>query len=559
MTQSSVVLGIIGSEQVAAGGNGFAPARIVGPSPALQEFRYGERSLPVIDAAASGRGLFNADLENGVVRRVPLVAMVAGLPLLSMPLEALRVAAGEPFFGLTTDASKRLQVVIGDLAIPAQADGSLFVHYAGHSPARYLSAIDVLEGRDDPDLIAGRIVLVGVIGEGLVDQQLIPNGERVPGVEIHAEVLENIFDGALLYRPAFARAVEMIGFLALAFVAVLFVPRLPAPRSALLYLMSIALLIGAALAAYARQQLLFDPLTPAVGLTLVYATLILATMMVIEIERRRLAERLAIERIAAARTAGELEAARRIQTGMLPLPETVLGGENRVAVFAHMRPAREVGGDLYDFFYLQDRRLFLVIGDVAGKGVAAALFMAVSKALTKSSGLRGHIELQRLMSELNRELSRDNPDDLFVTLLALALDLDSGRLEYCNAGHEPLLLMRSDGSVLTLDDGGGPPLCVLESAAYTSAEVQLQRGEWLAMVSDGITEAMSAAGTLFGRNALSAQLQSAQLSHGELAGRARHVLEQVAEFESGVDSTDDQTLVLLRWLGPAQAQDPLNN
>ncbi len=553
LSRSPVVLGVVGNDKSGSEGEGFAPARIVGAAPRLDTFLKGERSLPEIDGAAAGRGIFNAPLDNGVVRRVPLVATVAGYPLLSMPLECLRVAAGEPVFSLVSEPSAPLKIVIGDLALPTQPDGSAFVHYAGHDSNRYVSAVDVLEGRDDPDLIAGRIALVGVVGEGLVDYQLTPNGERLPGVEVHAEVIENIFSNSLLHRPEAARGIETACFALLALMAVAWMPRLSPLQSALAYIASGVVLLGGGVAAYLWQRQLFDPLTPLAGLTAVHAILVLAAWMMIEIERKRLSAHLAIEREASARTAGELEAARRIQTGMLPRPEKVLANEKRVQLFAHMRPAREVGGDLYDFFYLDQRRLFAVVGDVAGKGLAAALFMAVSKALTKSTSLRGPSSLGDLMELINIELVRDNPDELFVTLLAVVLDLDSGQIEYCNAGHEPLLQVRADGSVQVLDEGGGPPLCVFDYIGYTSVRHTLQPGEWLALVSDGFTEAMSSDGNLWGRDAMKSALQSACTRDGNVTASGADVLSRLARFEAGVDPTDDQTMLLLRWLGrPAQ-------
>ncbi|MCX7041295.1 MAG: SpoIIE family protein phosphatase [Gammaproteobacteria bacterium] len=499
--------------------------------------------------------MFNAHLDNGVVRRVPLVASVAGYPLLSMPLECLRVAAGEPVFSIVSEPPAPMQIVIGDLALPTQPDGSVFVHYAGHDISRYVSAVDVLEGRDDPDLIAGRIALVGVVGQGLVDYQLTPNGERLPGVEVHAEVIENIFSDSLLQRPEAARGIEAACFALLALLAVAWMPRMSPLQSAMTFLASACLLLGGAVAAYLWQRQLFDPLTPLAGLTGVHALLVLAAWMMIEIERKRLSTHLAIEREASARTAGELEAARRIQTGMLPRPEKVLANEKRVQLFAHMRPAREVGGDLYDFFYLDQRRLLAVVGDVAGKGLAAALFMAVSKALTKSTSLRGPSSLGDLLELINIELVRDNPDELFVTLLAVVIDLDTGQLEYCNAGHEPLLHVRADGSVQALDDGGGPPLCVFDYIGYTSVKKDLQPGDWLALVSDGFTEAMSSDGSLWGRDAMKSALQAACAGSNDVAGSGAQVLSQLSRFEAGIDPADDQTMLLLRWLGrPAQGK-----
>ena len=551
LRRAPVVVGVIGSEGAGSGGEGFAPARFAGPTPMLQAYRSGERSLPEIDQAASGRGLFNAGLDNGVVRRIPLVAMVGAYPLLSLSLECLRVAAQEPFFSILSDRPGPLRLLVGDLEVPVQEDGSVFVHYAGHPPPQLLSAIDVLQGRDDPDVIAGHVALIGVTGQGLVDYQLTPNGERRPGVEIHAEVIENIYDGSLLYRPTYARAAEALAFGVLALLAVLWLPRVTPWRAAGAFLASAALLLGSGVALYAGKRWLFDPLTPLLGLTLVHATLLLATMVTLELRRRMLSLQLAREREAAARTAGEMEAARRVQTGMLPKPAQVLGQERRVDLFAHMDPAREVGGDLYDFFYLDDRRLFAAVGDVAGKGLAAALFMAVSKALTKSSGLRGSSSLGPLLERINVELARDNPDELFVTLLAVVLDLDSGEFEYCNAGHEPLLVLRGDGRVEALDEGGGAPLCVFESGRYAGARGRLQAGEWLALVSDGLTEAIGPAGSLFGRDALRRALAVAVAAGtAASAGEAgEHVLAQVRDFEAGVEPADDQTLVLLRWRG----------
>ena len=194
-----------------------------------------------------------------------------------------------------------------------------------------------------------------------------------------------------------------------------------------------------------------------------------------------------------------------------------------------------------------------MVGDVAGKGLAAALFMAVSKALTKSTSLRGPSSLGDLLELINIELVRDNPDELFVTLLAVVLDLDTGQLEYCNAGHEPLLHVRADGNVQALDGGGGPPLCVFDYIGYTSVKHALQPGEWLALVSDGFTEAMSSDGSLRGREAMKSALQSACSDDRDVAESGAQVLARRARFVAGIDPADDQTMLLLRWLGrPAQ-------
>ena len=153
-------------------------------------------------------------------------------------------------------------------------------------------------------------------------------------------------------------------------------------------------------------------------------------------QRRALERVVQAQREDSARMAGELEAAQRIQTATLPRAE-LLHGDRAHRSAATMMPAREVGGDLYDFFMLDDRRLFFLVGDVAGKGLSASIFMAVSKALYKSAMLRApDADIGAIMAAANAEVSRDNAEMLFVTAFAGILDLDTGELDYCNAGHD---------------------------------------------------------------------------------------------------------------------------
>src|SRR2546428_6530308 len=144
----------------------------------------------------------------------------------------------------------------------------------------------------------------------------------------------------------------------------------------------------------------------------------------------------------------------------LPQPTTAFPGDTRLDLYAFLEPAREVGGDLYDFFALDHDRVFFLIGDVSGKGLPGSLFMAVSKALYKSAALRQAGRVEAVMREANAEISRENTGGVFVTLLAGILDTRTGLLEDCNAGHEPPHLLPSGARPLPrLMDGGGPPPC----------------------------------------------------------------------------------------------------
>ncbi len=548
------VLGIAGLES--SGGNPaaveFTPSFQKGgdATPFLRHYAESLRSLAEIDKSARGHGLLSVDTEGGVVRRMPMVAVVGNAPVLGFSLETLRVASGDPVFTVNSDATGVRSIGVGGVNIPTQPDGHIWVHYTPHNAARYVSAADVLAGTVEGSDLAGMLVLVGLTALGLIDYQTTPLGERMPGVEIHAQVLENIFDGKLLSRPHWAPWAEAGAFLGLGLLLIYAVPRLAPRRSGALLAVLLAALMGAGFVAYKNAGVLIDALVPGTALLLLFAAMLAATLAEANAQRRLLRERLQSEREAAAQIAGELDAARRIQLGMLPRPETVFPRERRFELFARMQPAREVGGDLYDFFMLDRDRVFFVVGDVSGKGLPASIFMAVSKALCKSAALRRGRDVGEMLSEVGAEISRENPEALFVTAFAAILDAGTGALVYSSAGHDaPCVISRHGEGVGRLDQAAGPPLCVLDGHAYASAAYTLAAGDTVCLYTDGVTEAMSPSGELYGRGRLCAVLE--RMRNAPTVDAVGHaVLEDVAGFVGGGEPADDLTLVVLRWKGP---------
>ncbi len=167
------------------------------PLPHLWHFTSVLTSLAQIDAAATSRALLSADVRTGVVRRVPLLAAVGNAPYPSLGMETLRVGVGAPAFSIRASARGIESIGVGDVVIPTDRDGHVWVRFSRHDPDRFVSASDVIAGTANRTEIAGKLVLFGVTGIGLLDQQATPLGERMPGIEIHAQLLENIFDGDL--------------------------------------------------------------------------------------------------------------------------------------------------------------------------------------------------------------------------------------------------------------------------------------------------------------------------------------------------------------------------
>ena len=495
------------------------------------------QSRPEINKAAAGRGLLSADSSDRIVRRVPLIARIGQVVVPALSLEMLRVATGTPALRIEDRGGERVQVVLGDVAIPVQSDGSFYVYFSPHDPQRFVSAADVFSGDAAAELLAGKLVLIGVSGLGLLDYQATPLGERIPGVEVHAQILEQVFDDAYLRRPAGAAWIEAFVLLLAGLAFIVFVPRVRPPAQAALLGGALAAIIGGGLTAF-KFGLLFNASAPAIGALLFFGATVAATLAEADRQRRLLRE-------AQARVAGELEAARRIQMGLLPSPRDRFAAEKRFSVDALLEPARSVGGDFYDCFMLEDDKLFFVVADVSGKGLAASLFMALSKALLKSIALRRGDDPAVILARASKEINRDNREALFVTALAGVLDAKTGRLVVCNAGHEPPVICRAGGTPERSSDPAGPPLCVIRDFAYQSVEHTLGRGEWFCVITDGVTEAMDERGKLYGMPRVLETL--APLQSADPAAVIGALRDDVRRFAGRAEQSDDITLLCVRW------------
>lgn len=301
IAEAPVVLGFAGE---AGSGSAPAPARarfaFAGDDPQgfVPQFAGAISSLPVLTAGARGLGAVNwIPQRDQIIRRVPLLLSVAGSLYPSLPLEALRLALGEttifvrssggsglPAFGQRTGVES---VRVGSAVLPTDADGELWLRLARSDPRRYVSAYKILDGDLEPGAIAGRDVLIGTSAVGLLDLRATPLNAAVPGVEIHAQALEQMLSGDHLSRPAYATGAELL-FLVLAGAAVAWLlHRLGAVAAASIGAAAILTVFAASWLAYARAGLLFDPVYPALAILLVYLATSLNSYIATERDRAR--------------------------------------------------------------------------------------------------------------------------------------------------------------------------------------------------------------------------------------------------------------------------------
>ncbi|OWT62085.1 SpoIIE family protein phosphatase [Candidimonas nitroreducens] len=267
-----------------------------------------------------------------------------------------------------------------------------------------------------------------------------------------------------------------------------------------------------------------------------------ATFIFMDQQLREKIARLVQETSSRERFESELNIAHSIQMGLLPvpLPNEVL---RKVDLHATMIPAKEVGGDLYDYFVLPDGRLCFAIGDVSDKGVPAALFMAVTRTLIRASA-EDETDPALIMERVNNRLSENNPNLMFVTLLLAVLDLDSGELAWCNAGHLPPCVLDANGSLRMLKGRSGPACGVQEDIPYKSFNATLEPGEIFVGYTDGVTEALNPDNKLY-EEARMVQLLTDQKPADAQAATAA-LLHDIRNFVQDAEQSDDITLIAVK-------------
>ena len=263
-------------------------------------------NLTVLSDAAAGNGNFNMFPESdGIVHRVPLLLsfktdgnVVNDMLLPALSMEALRVAQGEKTMKIKTAGGSGelsfggartgiVKIKVGQFVVPTGEDGRIWLHYTGHNTERFVTAKEVFDGKVDPEKIAGHIVLIGTSAAGLQDLRSSPPDLVIPGVEIHAEVVEQILSGNYVSRPDFAFAMEVSYILAVGLLLIFLLPRLGALWCAGLGAFFVVISFAGTAYAYTTEKMLFDPVYPAVAVLVVYLSGSLISYVRNEAEKRQ--------------------------------------------------------------------------------------------------------------------------------------------------------------------------------------------------------------------------------------------------------------------------------
>ena len=261
-------------------------------------------------------------------------------------------------------------------------------------------------------------------------------------------------------------------------------------------------------------------------------------------------EELARATAARERIESELKLARDVQQSIIPKTFPPFPDAEHIDIFAVMEPAREEGGDFYDFFLIDDHHMGLVVADVSGKGVSAGLFMMMARTLLRGDAISDrNLSPADTLTRLNRHVCADNPSCFFVTVYYLVCDMRTGRVTYCNAGHNtPFVLRRAGVESMKIreGDGHGPAIGLMDTMEYSESTLTLAPGDTLLIYTDGLTEPVNRQGVMYGELRLEQFLATHPGPSNKTMCQA--LVADVQTHQSGLDQFDDITVVAFRYL-----------
>ncbi len=543
-----VVLGIIGTSQ---DDGSTPPAKAsfatIGENPSsfAHGFPGASANISVLERAAAGIGALNWFPDHDqILRRIPLVISLSDQLYPSLVSESLRVLIGAKTIRVRTagdggfTGNKGITTVgIGDAVIPTDADGQIWIHFSRHDPNRSISAADVLRDKALPGSLEGRIAIIGTSAPGLLDLRATPLDPVISGVEINAQALEQLIGEAPLVRPDYAKGMEIVLTVASTLLLAAMIYVWGARIAAVVGFATVCLFALGVVWAFSCG-LLIDAVFPIMTNSAAY---ILGTgYLYFEAESERNRGRLTLQRIAQ-----EMESAAQIQRTFLPKEIPTGPLDSKFDIFAIMKPAKSVGGDFYDYFLINDRKLGFLVGDVSGKGVPAALFMSVSRTVLRTIAFEDE-EPGCVLSKVNSILSRDNTEGMFVTIFYAVLDLETGVLTFSSAGHDDAVLLTNSAGCEPMGHMG-PAIALFDAAEYPTGTRNLSPGDTVVLLSDGITEAFNIDGRVFGLERLVKSLN--RRMYATSADIVRHLDAEVARFAEGTEQSDDITCIALRFRG----------
>ena len=428
-------------------------------------------------------------------------------------------------------------------AFSFSSDGSgahVYVSFTG-KPGDFddgFSVYRLITGQIPAQAWAGRIVLIGPYATSLGDDYFTAasKGQKMFGMEYQANVIQSLLEGKM--KTEVSDSIQIPVLFVLSATAAVFFFRKKVWLGSAVCAGLILFGFAAALLLYLTGAIVHVLWLPSAALALYLLALAFHYAQASR-ERHRLA--LENERIGA-----ELALATRIQASSLPKEFPPFPDRKEFDLYASMTPAKEVGGDLYDFFLIDEDHLALVIGDVSGKGVPAALFMMVASALIRNAAMN-ETSPAKVLTAVNRQICARNPEEMFITVWLGVLEISTGILTAANAGHEYPALKKANGSFELLKDRHGVVIGAMDGVRYREYTIQMEPEDKLFVYTDGVAEATNEAEELFGTDRMIEALKEGE--NGTTKDVLHAVQHGVDAFVGKAPQFDDLTMLCCQYKG----------
>ena len=431
--QSKVILPILGEPKDNLVKNNSKPKlRIIakGENPKNFIYKYKNKiiSLEEISNASSGTGSISLIPSiDGIIRSIPILYNIDGRIWPSLALETVRVATGQKNLLVKSNKNGIELIKTRKNIIPSDQNGLINVKFKKFDDQNYISAVDVINNDFDQKRIENKIVLIGSSAQALFDIVQISNGKIVPGVEIHAHIIDNILKNESISKNIYTQLVENIVFLLL-LLFLIFIPMKIKPKLSIIFFIGSIFAINLLSIIIYQFNFYLDSLFSSLAGTMMFMTSLYFRYLEensIAIENEKKQSILKKER----------EIAGEVQKKLFPSNKKI-----EKYIFAQNTPAKDVSGDYYDYYQINDNEIYFILGDVTGKGIKAGILMANAAAVFRSL-TKMNSSVAKTALYMNNQVKDSSYQSMFITVILGRINLEKKEMEFINMGHEPMMVL----------------------------------------------------------------------------------------------------------------------
>ena len=453
------------------------------PKNFIYKFPYNLSSLEKINEQAKGLGSISVVNDTGgIFRKAPLLINIQDQIFPSLAIEALRLHLKQKNILIETNASGVEAIKLRPYSISTNPNAMLWIKFKKPMKTQYVSAVDILNNKFDKKKLEGKILLIGSSAQGLFDFVGVSNGKVIPGVEVHANIIENIINNDYLYRDNYTFLIEMVMMIIGMLLAYFFAGNVKPKFSLFSYVFILIIITIVGLSFYKLKNQLIDISYPIFCINILFFNRLYFRY----VEENKIAlvnfqKQLVLKQ--------EREIAGEVQKKLFPEID-----ENEKHIFARNIPARDVSGDYYDFTKINDHEFYFTLADVSGKGVKAGILMANAAAVFRSL-TRLKMSVSSIAFNMNNQVADSSYQGMFITAVIGKANTQTKEVEFINLGHEPIMIFDNNFKFDYIKSDF-PPLGVMtmdDESFFATTKMNLNN-KTLLVYTDGVTEGYIAEG-----------------------------------------------------------------